>query len=44
MMRLLEKEVVVVVVVVVVKVKGKTFPLQAWTGHWGSRRLSLQNF
>jgi hypothetical protein len=26
------------------KVKGKAFPLQAWTGLWGSRRLRLQNF
>ena len=24
--------------------KGKAFPLQAWTGPWGSRRLRLQNF
>jgi hypothetical protein len=23
---------------------GKAFPLQAWTGPWGSRRLRLQNF
>jgi hypothetical protein len=22
----------------------KAFPLQAWTGPWGSRRLKLQNF
>jgi hypothetical protein len=27
-----------------VKVKGKAFPLQTWTGPWGSRRLRLQNF
>jgi hypothetical protein len=26
------------------KKNGKTFPLQAWTGPWGSRRLRLQNF
>ena len=26
------------------KIKGKAFPLQAWTGIWGSRRLRLQNF
>jgi hypothetical protein len=26
------------------KKKGKAFPLQAWTGPWGSRRLRLQNF
>ena len=25
-------------------VKGKAFPLQAWTGLWGSRRLRLQDF
>jgi hypothetical protein len=25
-------------------IKGKAFPLQAWTGPWGSRRLRLQNF
>jgi hypothetical protein len=24
--------------------KGKAFPLQAWTGPWGSQRLRLQNF
>ena len=24
--------------------RGKAFPLQAWTGPWGSRRLRLQNF
>jgi hypothetical protein len=24
--------------------KGKAFPLQAWRGPWGSRRLRLQNF
>ena len=24
-----------------VEVKGKAFPLQAWTGPWGSRRLRL---
>ena len=24
--------------------KGKAFPLQAWTGPWGSRKLRLQNF
>jgi hypothetical protein len=24
--------------------KGKAFPLQAWTGPWGSQRLMLQNF
>jgi hypothetical protein len=28
----------------IVIVKGKAFPLQAWTGPWGSRRLRLQNF
>ena len=28
----------------VIKDKGKAFPLQAWTGPWGSRRLRLQNF
>ena len=22
----------------------KAFPLQAWTGRWGSRRMRLQNF
>ena len=27
-----------------IKYKGKAFPLQAWTGPWGSRRLRLQNF
>jgi hypothetical protein len=27
-----------------VRSKGKAFPLQAWTGPWGSRRLRLQNF
>jgi hypothetical protein len=27
-----------------IKVKGKAFPLQAWTGPWVSRRLRLQNF
>jgi hypothetical protein len=32
---------VVVVVAVVVKHKGKGFPLQAWSGCWGSRRLRL---
>jgi hypothetical protein len=26
------------------KGKGKAFPLQAWTGPWGSNRLRLQNF
>ena len=26
------------------KKKGKAFPLQAWTGPWGFRRLRLQNF
>jgi hypothetical protein len=26
------------------KVKGKAFPLQAWSGPWGSKRLRLQNF
>jgi hypothetical protein len=25
-------------------VKGKAFPIQAWTGPWGSWRLRLQNF
>jgi hypothetical protein len=25
-------------------VKGKAFPLQAWTGPWDSRELRLQNF
>jgi hypothetical protein len=24
--------------------KGKAFPLQAWRGSWGSRRLRLKNF
>jgi hypothetical protein len=24
--------------------KGKVFPLQAWIGPWGSRRLRLQSF
>jgi hypothetical protein len=24
--------------------KGKAFPLQAWAGPWGSRRMGLQNF
>jgi hypothetical protein len=33
-----------VAVIVLVKVKGKAFPLQTWTGPWGSRRLRLQNF
>ena len=28
----------------VLKGKGKAFPLQAWTGPWGFRRLRLQNF
>jgi hypothetical protein len=27
--------------IVVVLVKGKGFPLQAWSGSWGSRRLRL---
>jgi hypothetical protein len=27
-----------------VKGKGKAFPLQAWTGPWGSRMLRVQNF
>jgi hypothetical protein len=27
-----------------VKGKGKAFPLQAWPGSWGARRLRLQNF
>jgi hypothetical protein len=27
--------------VITVKGKGKVFPLQAWNGSWGSRRLSL---
>jgi hypothetical protein len=27
-----------------VKGKAKAFPLQAWRGPWGSRRLRLQNF
>jgi hypothetical protein len=27
-----------------VKGKGKAFPLQAWTGPWGSRRLRLPEF
>jgi hypothetical protein len=26
-----------------VYVKGKAFPLQPWTGPWGSRRFTLQN-
>ena len=25
-------------------VKGKAFPLQVWTGPWGSWRLMLKNF
>jgi hypothetical protein len=33
-----------VMVLLFVDCKGKAFPLQAWTGHWGSRRLRLQNF
>jgi hypothetical protein len=24
------------------QIKGKAFPLQAWTGTWGSRRLRLE--
>jgi hypothetical protein len=28
----------------VCKGEGKAFPLQAWTGPWGSRTLRLQNF
>jgi hypothetical protein len=27
-----------------IRVEGKAFPLQAWIGPWGSRRLRLQNF
>jgi hypothetical protein len=35
---------VLVTVNVMVKVKGKAFPLHAWTGPWGCWRLRLQNF
>ena len=29
---------------VIIPDKGKAFPLQAWTGSWGSWRMRLQNF
>jgi hypothetical protein len=31
-------------VISIAKNIGKAFPLQDWTGPWGSQRLRLQNF
>ena len=34
----------VLIMTALVIVKGKGFPLQAWSGSWGSRRLRLLDF
>jgi hypothetical protein len=33
-----------IIIIIIIIIKGKAFPIQAWTGPWGSRRLRLQNF
>jgi len=44
MVRVTVVMVVVVAVVVVIVVKGKTVPLQAWSGPEGSRKLRFPDF